>query len=76
MNILPKQEDIDSVKNSVNEVYVCMNSECMKQIKSSEVLYETMPGNFIVGGLEDGSGIPQCPHCKYLHFFGMKSIEA
>jgi len=73
--MIPKQEDIDAVKNSSDEVYVCMNSECGKQIKSSEVLFENMPGNFHVGGLEDGTGIPQCPHCKYYHFFGMRKIS-
>lgn len=57
-------------------VFEC--SECKKQFQGRQCEFEVLPDNFNVGPATkhvEGKGIPKCPHCGYLHFFGFKVVD-
>ncbi len=50
----------------------CKCSSCKKTFKRDQVKLENMPDNMHIAtpGVNVDSGIPKCPHCGYLAFFG------
>ena len=56
-----------------DQTYEC--SKCKAQFQDKEVEYETVPDNMNFPGLIDEQGIPKCPRCGELHFFGFKTID-
>ena len=59
-----------------DETYEC--SECKGMIQNTQIHYEKVPDNMGFGPgtkIDPDKGIPKCPHCGYLHFFGFKVID-
>jgi len=57
----------------MQETFKC--SKCKKQFHDTDVVFESMPDNMNVAtpGVKLEKGIPKCPFCGYLHFFGFES---
>jgi len=57
-----------------DQTYEC--SECKGQIQTNQMQYEKVPDNmsFPTANISE-EGIPKCPHCGYLHFFGFKVLD-
>ena len=45
--------------------------ECGKVLNKKEILYEKMPSNFHVFGI-DNNNVPKCPFCNSMHFLGFE----
>ena len=57
------------------QTYEC--SKCKKTFNNKQVDYEEVPNNMSFGpgtSITD-KGIPKCPHCGELGFFGFKVID-
>ena len=59
----------------MEETYEC--SDCKKHFQTPEIEYEPMAKNMTIDtpGVDVEGGIPKCPRCGYLAFFGFKSID-
>jgi NAD-dependent SIR2 family protein deacetylase len=58
-----------------DQTYEC--SKCKGMIQHNQLKYEKVPSNmgFGPGTVITDKGIPKCPHCGQLHFFGFKVID-
>jgi DNA-directed RNA polymerase subunit RPC12/RpoP len=57
------------------DTYKC--SECKKIFQSNELQLEKMLDNMHIStpGVDVENGIPKCPHCGHLAFFGFEVVE-
>ena len=55
--------------------YEC--KDCKKIFNSTELQLEPMPKNMSIStpGVDVENGIPKCPHCGYLAFFGFEVVD-
>ncbi len=54
-------------------------NDCNKIFTTPQLKYEAIPDNISLDATElkidEEKGIPKCPHCGYLGFFGFKIID-
>lgn len=78
MSWLSKKENyqtLQKVDNMQECIYECM--KCKNLFNSTELQLEKMPENMHIStpGVDVEDGIPKCPHCGYLAFFGFKVVD-
>ncbi len=55
----------------------CACSSCKKTFKKDQIEFEDMAENIRIStpGVNVDNGIPKCPYCGYLAFFGFKQAS-
>jgi len=54
-------------------MYICNNENCKHIFRPEEMEYEPIPDNITwIEGIDMEKGIPKCPHCGCLSFFGFE----
>lgn len=58
------------------ETYECSNG-CLGTFQTNQLQFEEIPDNMEIStpGIDVEKGIPKCPHCGHLAFFGFKIID-
>jgi len=69
---IPTQLELDKVIDAASTtLFIC--DGCRKTIRRADLILEFLPSDLNnMAGLNRNTQIPTCPHCKQMHFFGMK----